>query len=132
MLFFIKVQVLSVRIDVSSVCVVVNQLIGLQFLGLLVFLVLGERYVIPSECHLGVVSGDSTYLDNSDASFSHPLERELTQKLYCFFSFISFVCFIHSDCLLNPCSSLHIFFQISLIFSIEGASSTVIVSFPIS
>ena len=44
-------------------------------------LVLGERYAIPSESYLGAVSGDSTVSDNSDASFSCPLERELISKL---------------------------------------------------
>ena len=44
-------------------------------------LVLSERYVIPLESHLGDVSGDSTISDDSDSSFSCPLERELIQKL---------------------------------------------------
>ena len=44
-------------------------------------LVLGERYVIPSESHLGAASCDSTISDNSDASFPFPSERELIQKL---------------------------------------------------
>ena len=56
----------------------------------------------------------------------------LFHSWYCLFSFISSVCFIHSACSLNPFSSLYIFFQKSTTSSIEVASSTVIVSFPIS
>ena len=50
-------------------------------MGFLLYLVLGERYVITSESHLGDVTGDLTISDNSDASFSCPLMRELIQKL---------------------------------------------------
>ena len=32
-------------------------------------LVLGERYFIPSETHLGAVSGDLAISDNGDVSF---------------------------------------------------------------
>ena len=38
-------------------------------MGFLVSLVLGERYMIPSESQFGDVSGDSTISDNSDVSF---------------------------------------------------------------
>ena len=37
--------------------------------------------VLISGSHLGAVSEDSTNSDNSDASFSCPLEKELMQKL---------------------------------------------------
>ena len=46
-------------------------------MGFLVSLVLGGRCMVPSESHLGAVLGDSTISDNSDDSFSCPLEREL-------------------------------------------------------
>ena len=65
----------------SSLYVVVKLVIGLQFQKILVSLVLDKRFVIPLESHLGAPSGDSTISDNSDASFSCPLESELIQML---------------------------------------------------
>ena len=50
----------------SKLYVLVKKMIGLAFLGFLVFLVLGERCVIPSESHLGAVSRDSTISYNID------------------------------------------------------------------
>ena len=44
------------------------------------FIVLGERYVIPSETHLDLVSEDSTISHYSDA-FPCLLEGELIEKL---------------------------------------------------
>ena len=41
--------------------------------------------MISLESHLGAASGDSTISDNSDASFSCPLGRELIQVLVILF-----------------------------------------------
>ena len=59
--------ILSVIIDVSNLYVALRQVIGLQFFRSIVSLVLGSRYVIPSDSHAGKSSRFLTVSERSDA-----------------------------------------------------------------
>lgn len=112
--------------------VLLRYVIGQLFLGFFVSLVFSKRYITPSNSHFEAFSGISRMCDSSDASLECLFSRTCSHKLgivsipgdfylcsllislqFCcwLFSFISFVCFIHSYPLLNPFSSRYTLHQ---------------------
>ena len=82
--------VLSIRTDVRSLQVVERQVIGRQYLGSFVSLLLAIKYVVPQHIHLGAFSGFYIISFNNLVNVKCDVRGHLTKSLgLCQFQVIS-------------------------------------------